>query len=209
MLVCNAAHSKLPENIGNMGTIIRYNLSINDGIRTRKSQGGCYAPTFHINGFVTDTQIYNNTIIIPKKALPEMDRRIVHLDDGTGTGKPVNTLFFNNIFYVEDEADWDLGGDSGVSTVFLNNLYFGTQNNRPDDARAIIADPKFMELVLSAGERGAVPPEGFSRDELFQKLRLQADSPGLGAGMRISRNGGQDLTGRPVGEDKCSVGAIE
>lgn len=208
MLVCNAAHSYMPENIGNLGTIIRYNLSLNDGIRGKpESRGNYYAPTFHINGLVTDSQIYNNTIIIPQKAKKEMDRQIVAFDDGGGTGKPVNTYFCNNIFYVEETGTYNLG--PGINTVFRNNLYYGNQTNRPDDNRAIIADPKFMKLVLAAGQRGALSDKGFQTDSLIRNFRLQKDSPCSGNGMVISGHGAQDITGRPLQEESCSVGAFE
>ncbi|MDQ2732720.1 MAG: right-handed parallel beta-helix repeat-containing protein, partial [Armatimonadota bacterium] len=50
MLICNDGSSKPPWNAGNTGTVIRYNISQNDGLHT-----------FNISGPCRDTLIYNNT----------------------------------------------------------------------------------------------------------------------------------------------------
>ncbi|MBN1796853.1 MAG: right-handed parallel beta-helix repeat-containing protein [Sedimentisphaerales bacterium] len=206
-LICTDGKKKMPENIGNIGTIVRYNLSINDGIRN-DPRWGYHSPTFHINGPCKDTQIYNNTFIIPKKANDKMDRTIVSMGDWEGGGWSENTVFQNNIFYVEDTADNELGGSIG--TVFLNNLYYGTFDSLPDGKKAITADPKFKELMLSVGERGALSTDkGFSKDPYILNFRLQKDSPCIGKGIMIPDNGGQDLLGRPLDKDSCCIGAME
>jgi len=55
---------------------------------------------------------------------------------------------------LEEVADYQLG--RSINMVFLNNLYYGTQKNRPAGEKAILADPKFMELVMSVDHRGAL-----------------------------------------------------
>ena len=207
LLVCNLKKEKPEENIGNIGTVVRYNLSINDAIRGEKSDRPAYTSTIHFSGAATETQIYNNTIIIPKKAKKEMDRTLLDMGDWGGQGWAKNTYFTNNIFYVEEEADYNLG--ETVNTVFKNNVYYGTHNNRPADDNAITVDPKFVELVKSVGPRGAMSYKGFQDDPFLQKFRLQEDSPCIGKGVLIPDNGGKDLLGKPLGKEKCSVGAVE
>jgi len=81
MLVCDNGGEQMPDNIGNIGTIIRYNLSVNDGDHT-----------FHISGPVTNTHIYNNTIYIGPNAA---DQLVV--SDSWG-GLQNGTVFTNNVF---------------------------------------------------------------------------------------------------------------
>jgi hypothetical protein len=207
LLICDFGKKKMPENIGTTGTIVRYNLSINDGIRSKPTPGGYFSPTIRFNGPCKDTQIYNNTIIVPKKASAKMDRNILDMGDWEGSGWPENTFFRNNIFYVEDTADYKPG--KGINTVFENNLYYGARNNRPADEKAILADPKFAKLVMSVGPRGALSNKGFSDDPFIRQFRLRKDSPCIGKGMMIEDNGGQDILGRPLVKKSCTVGAIE
>ncbi|UPG88088.1 right-handed parallel beta-helix repeat-containing protein [Luteibacter aegosomaticola] len=60
-LVCNDGRSG--GDIGNTGTIVRYNVSINDALRKTDSA------SLRISGPVNGSQIYNNIIIIPDKPL--------------------------------------------------------------------------------------------------------------------------------------------
>ncbi|SEV93184.1 right-handed parallel beta-helix repeat-containing protein [Luteibacter sp. 329MFSha] len=58
-LVCNDGRDA--GGIGNVGTIVRFNVSINDGLRSSGSAA------LRISGPVTGARIYNNIIIIPEK----------------------------------------------------------------------------------------------------------------------------------------------
>lgn len=207
LLICNNSEVKMPASVGNTGTIIRYNLSVNDGVRRHPTRKGKFSPTFTITGFCKDTQIYNNTIIIAKVPEETGQRRILEVGDW-GKAWPDNTVFQNNIFYVDGQADYKFGGDTG--TVFLNNLYYGTQDNRPADDKAVTAEPQFEVMVTAVPERGMLSVgKGFGDDPYILNFRLQKDSPCLGKGNVIPDNGGHDLIGRPIGKETCSVGAME
>jgi hypothetical protein len=207
LLICNDSAVKTPTSVGNTGTIIRYNLSVNDGLRQQPTREGIFSPTFHISGFCKDTKIYNNTIIIPKKPAEAIDCHLLRMDNW-GNAWPENTIFQNNIFYVEGETNYKFGGDTG--TVFLNNFYFGIHNYQPADAKAIMTDPKFAEIVLPVPQRDASSVrEGFKNDSYLFNFRLQKDSPCSGKGILVPDNGGHDLLGRPISKDTCAVGAIE
>ena len=129
MLICNDGDLHMPKNIGNSGTIVRYNISVNDGLHT-----------FNITGPCANTQIYNNVIVVGKSS----NQPIVN---GGNWGKawPNNTRFQNNIFYVEGNgaADFKLGGMTNV--VFDRNAYWGQLTNRPQDAHAINANPELVK----------------------------------------------------------------
>lgn len=197
LLICNNGGSKMPYNVGNIGTVVRYNISVNDGLRpTPTRQKGMFSPTFHISGPCRDTQIYNNLIHIPKKPNREIDRTLLKMDNWGGPW-PENTAFWNNIFYTEEQTSYDDGEASG--TVFDSNLYFGTHENRPKDRRAILADPRFVGAEAVAPGR-----EGLKR------FRLSSDSPCVGKGRRVPDAGDQDFTGQSLPTNRApSIGAFE
>ena len=209
MLICNAPYRKMPQNIGTIGSVVRYNLSVNDGIRGEERSGGDFAPIFHVQGPCKDTQVYNNTIIVPKRAKPDMDRTLIRMNHWDAQEWPEDTVFRNNVFYAEDEVTYTFGGDQG--TVFLSNLYYGKHINRPFDERAIDADPGFVDLALKVtGERPRfVPKGGFAHDGFVLRFRPRPGSPLIGAGVLVPDRGEHDLVGNPLGEGGGTVGAIE
>ncbi len=104
LLVCNKGSSyKQDNNIGTIKTIIRNNVSINDGIRPYPTFKGVFSPTFHLTDPIEDTHIYDNLIIIPKKQ-SGVDNTLLEMDNWGGPW-PKNTLFENNEFYFEDDTN--------------------------------------------------------------------------------------------------------
>lgn len=91
-------HGWLAHNAWNKGSVVRHNLSINDGSRTTGGKDHYFSPVFSLTGETTqDSRIHGNLIIIPKKADPRMDTDLIHF--GTWGGKaPVNTLIRENVF---------------------------------------------------------------------------------------------------------------
>ncbi len=197
LLICNAGHVKMPANIGNIGTVVRYNISVNDGLRPQPTpRKGMFSPTFHISGPCRDTQIYNNLIHIAKKPASNIDRTILQMDNWGGPW-PENTAFWNNIFYAEEPTSYDDGEATG--TVFDSNLYFHTHQNRPQDRRAIMEAPRFVGLEPLT--RGA---------EKLKQFRLSPESPCIGRGKVVPGSGGVDFFGRPLPMDRApSIGPIE
>jgi hypothetical protein len=196
LLVCNnGSNVHTDRNIGTTNTIIRYNVSVNDGIRPYETERrSWFAPSIHISGPVEDTKIYNNVFIIPEKPLEKNDRTIVEMDNWGGPW-PENTFFANNIFYVEEKADFFFDGDKG--TQFTNNCFYGNFENMPDDPAAIFEDPQFVDVSA----RG----DGF---EVLKNFMLQKTSPCKDAGIKIENSGGQDLFGNPL-EGKTNIGVHE
>lgn len=182
LLICNNGGAGKETGINN-GTVVRYNLSVNDGIRTRPTRQGMFSPTFHITGPCKDTQVYNNVIIVPKKPGEKIDRTLIKMENWGGPW-PEDTYFANNIFYVEDEATYDWG--RSIRHTFTNNCFYGTHHNRPPDPQAVLADPKFAgEIYRGAG---------------FEKLRaflLSPDSPCINAGTVVDQSV-VDFRGNPL-----------
>lgn len=194
LLVCNDGNS-LGENynIGTENTIIRYNVSINDGIRPYPTKReGWFSPTMHITGPVENTQIYNNVFVIPEKPAKEIDRTIVEMDNWGGPW-PKNTLFANNIFYVS-EADFSF--DSDVGTAFTNNCFFGEFENLPNDSAAIFEDPQFENVTGGTGFK------------TLKSFMLKKSSPLIGQGLYIDNNGGKDIIGNAL-KNQPTIGAFE
>lgn len=140
LLICNNGFTfKSRGNIGTKNTIIRHNISIDDGIRPYPTkQKGDFSPIFHITGPTENTYIHNNIIIHSKATL---DNTIVTMDNW-GNLWPVNTLFENNIFYSEVSSKFTFGED--IETKFNSNNYYGTIENLPKDLNAIFSKPNFI-----------------------------------------------------------------
>lgn len=196
LLVCNNGENiNTSSNIGTNNTIVRYNISINDGIRPYKTERrSWFAPTLHITGPVENTQIYNNVFVVPEKPTKTIDRTLVEMDNWGGPW-PENTWFANNIFYVNEKADFYFEGDNG--TQFTNNCFYGEFENMPDDPAAIFEDPQFVNVAA----RG----DGF---EVLKNFMLKKSSPLIEKGISIQENGGKDLFGDQLGE-KITIGVSE
>jgi len=179
MLICDNGNQKMPVNAGNSGTVVRYNISQNDGART-----------FHISGPCRDIQIYNNDFYV-----------------GAGTDIPLvlcgnwggdwsdNIRFANNIFYVDGRVRYEFGGSR--NNIFENNVFYGNHVNPPFDPRRLTGNPML-----------ANPGSGATGLESLQGYRLMSGSPCIGAGIVVWDNGGRDFWGNPVpSEGKCDIGA--
>jgi hypothetical protein len=175
ILICAPGHSY------NEDTIIRYNISQNDGLNS--------ARVFHISG-AKNTKIYNNTIYVgPKQNLP-----LLLCNDWDG-GSARDTFFYNNIFYVDGRVTYDLG--KSQNTVFENNAFWGAHHNRPADAHASTNQP-----ALAKPGSGAA---GFDSLEGYQFRDAAACLPGR----LVPENGGRDFFGTPVpaNQPPCIGGA--
>ncbi|MDX1284439.1 MAG: right-handed parallel beta-helix repeat-containing protein [Draconibacterium sp.] len=196
LLICNnGGNIGSTRNIGTSNTIIRYNISVNDGIRPYETERrSWFAPTMHISGPVENTQIYNNVFIIPEKPTKNIDRTIIEMDNWGGPW-PKNTLFANNIFYVNEIADFTF--KKAENTKFVNNCYYGKFENLPTDLDAIIDNPEF-ENVWARGS-------GF---EILKNFMLKKNSPLIAKGIFVEQNGGKDILGNKI-KNPPTIGAVE
>jgi len=179
MLVC--APPKESWNIGTIGTIVRYNISENDGWGSQEPDDNHYPATIRIIGACEDTYVYGNTIYLGST----LDIPLLDLGYSWGGAWSSGNYFYNNIFYVDGQASYTFG--SSTNNVFSNNVYYGTYNNQPTDPNELTADP--MLVNPNSGGDGLDTLDGY---------KLQAGSPCIGAGMFIADSGRRDFWGYPV-----------
>ncbi|WP_230399467.1 carboxypeptidase regulatory-like domain-containing protein [Novisyntrophococcus fermenticellae] len=174
------------------GTVVRYNISENDGSMNGKRT------IFEIGGGggVDHSYIYNNTIYTSE------DHKVYSVVRGEPwDGKPKGTHFFNNIFCINSEtAKFGFAGDPrdiGKEEVvtYSNNLYCGTlfenggPKDRPEDAYAVFGDAKFV----NPGEAG----DGYANAVAY---KIQEGSAAIGKGRVINQDElGQKLETVKVG----------
>jgi hypothetical protein len=116
LLICNEGNSLGgPWNKGTKGTIVRHNISINDGIRPYQTKRkDWFSPVVHMAGPIAQTQFSDNIILVTAKADPKIDQTYICMDHW-GEGWPENTELFNNIFYSErDSMVFDFSHDIGT-----------------------------------------------------------------------------------------------
>ena len=182
LLICNEGSQRPEDSAGNVGTIVRYNISQNDHHRGIK-----------LSGPVKNTLIYNNTIYVGKG---EDVAVVLHTD---WTGWAADTYFYNNIFYVEGTARIGYGvkGNEdgsyvsapgpGKSTnnVYDYNVYYGVAP--ADDRHAVTSNP----LLVSPGHAtvGRETVSGYA---------LRKGSPGIASGKLIENSGVRDFFGVTV-----------
>lgn len=160
-------YTKNNEVLNTDNVVIRYNIAER-----------CKDGSFSIAGDkLSNTYWYNNTSY---SASPNDD----HI-----TGVPYNGIvgnnhyFSNNIFYGGD-FDFDKFGNANIE--FSNNCYFNTTQDRPNDPKAILSDPKLVNV--GSGTDG---------------YHIFSDSPCIDAGATVSA-GNVDFWGNlaPVGNSR-------
>ena len=152
----------------NDGSIVRYNISQNDGARI-----------FQVGGKVTNAAIYNNVIFVGKGD-PLM---VWHNADGMW---PDGIRYYNNIFVNLGEGGFDFG--ESTNNEFDSNVFSGRHHaSEPEDPHKLTDDPRFV--APGTGKLGLETVGGY---------RLQADSPCLDSGKVIPDHGGRDFWGNPV-----------
>ncbi|GEO05159.1 hypothetical protein AAE02nite_28230 [Adhaeribacter aerolatus] len=169
LLVCNDGSSPASNNAGNVGSIIRYNVSINDGHRTQGQHAG-FSPVIHVAGPTRNTRIYNNLIYVTQRRAG-MDSTLINLD--TWHGYADSTLFANNIFYVEGGVKYLYGQSS--RNFFRNNLYYGRHHQQPADSAGMTAAPGFKIVRLKKAD-------GLAALKTFQ---VEVGSPVVGKGLPL------------------------
>jgi hypothetical protein len=190
LLVCNDGNARMPASIGNRGTKVRYNVSVNDGLRIKGKHTG-FSPVIHFAGPVSDTKIYNNVLYIPER-VQGTDSTIIQFDNWGGFAD--STLFANNIFYVKDVGDYVFS--KSTNYWFSNNLYYGKQHNLPQDKYALFSDPKFVTQ----------PTIGIPGLTSLIRFKLKPSSEARGKGRIFMAKENKDLFGSKVSGSANNIG---
>jgi len=178
--------------------LIRYNISQNDAHKA----GGKEGAAFRIDGLVSNTLIYNNTIYTST----DFTNVIYHCAWGGGTSGtlPNTTSYYNNIFYL-NKAKAGFTVNSSKGNTFSHNTYFYsgklTGTHPTTDATALTTDP----LFVNPGKAGL----GISTVDGY---KLQSGSPCINSGLLLPNHSFVDFWGNPVpgspGLPPC-IGAFE
>jgi hypothetical protein len=164
-LICSPGNSYCED------TIIRYNVSQNDGINS--------ARVFQFGGGVKNTLVHNNTIYIgPRQSLP------LFSFNEWARGNAENTRVINNIFYVDGQVTYRW--DKSRNNVFSNNVYYGNHIGRPNDAKGSTNRPPLLKPGGAAFGLASV-----------KAYQLQSCPPWL-KGSGIPAAGGRDFFGHPL-----------
>jgi hypothetical protein len=162
ILICDDGASSRDVSVHNDGTVVRYNLSQDDAVRT-----------FHLPGPVTKTRVERNTISVR----PGMTVNVVQMSDWHGW--PKNTTFSDNVFRIEGTGlygyesgrhpdgtfDTKPGMGPARDTLFEGNAYLGNHKNPPEDKKArqsaegagVSGSP--LEVLDTPALRSATPEE--------------------------------------------------
>ena len=162
ILICNSGEggNASGDNIGNIGSIIRYNLSINDAIRQRKTRVGTFSPTIHIAGPCKNTLIEHNILHVGEKPSNKVDRKVVTSDSWGGYAD--STTFKNNLFYVQQPSAFNL--TQSTNNHFIGNYYIGEFSNKPLDAQGHNL-PLDNNSIIKNDKEGSVIWASMFRDE--------------------------------------------
>lgn len=179
MLICTQGLSDY--NIGCEGTVVRYNISENDGATS--------GHVFHIAGPCRDTAIYNNTIYTGSHLRVNL---LEHLDwDGWAD----LTRFHNNVVHADGKVTLLLG--RSTRNIFEGNAWYGAVENRPEDPRAVLDPPR-----LRAPGQGGTITDTRTLGFLDAYMAIPG-SPLIDRGLDLRRLlgvdvGARDVRGRPI-----------
>ena len=169
----------------NTDVTIRYNISQNELL-------GAYKYGFPTEKGLKDVKVYNNT-----HYFGEGKGNQIFVDAGK-VRIPIETVFSNNIFYFEDEAEWGFEPDN--SCIFENNLFFNVFSK---GANALVSDPLFVNPGSGGTNIDMRDPQRLSG------YKLKENSPCIGAGISIKNNGGSDFWGNSLYYGSPDIGAHE
>jgi len=127
-LVCNDGRDS--QGIGNTGTIVRYNVSINDALRKTGSA------SLRISGPVDGSQIYNNIIIIPEK--PDAGSQVTVFKATSWKGVPSDTAIHDNIVVAPRSPSVDMNLAT-QTRMMENHVYAEGERGASVDHRQMLA----------------------------------------------------------------------
>ena len=174
------------------GTVVRYNVSINDGTRDYvKGNGQTLSSTIDVVGRVGGCHFYNNTIIKTRSAATHADNTAVTFDSYTNIEGSL--VFTNNIFYnttgtanpFVKVGTGEFIDDRGL--ILRNNCICGYREGTipgtgDHNVGTILSDPKFVRLV----EEFTADNDLIDKEQILAGLQLAAGSPCIGAGAGIA-----------------------
>lgn len=167
MLICTPGKRNPAQNVGNIGTIVRHNISRNDRARI-----------FHLSA-AEKTVVEDNAIYVG----PDLDIQMLIVTNWDGWAD--GALFRHNTFYVQGTVRYghDVGHtEAGTyqiapgwgparGIVFEGNRYIGRHIDRPEDAAGVTeVSSAAPQLEWNGPQFDPAQPDGF---DAFLKLHRQ------------------------------------
>lgn len=143
LLVCNDGSSQSSFNAGNNGSIVRFNISVNDAIRTRRTRSGIFSPSIHVAGPVKNTRIEKNIIQVNAKPSNEVDRSLITFTSWGGQAD--STFIMNNLFYSEELSK--INFSSSTNNTLDGNYCLGNIENIQDDINPKLGSPMYSTII--------------------------------------------------------------
>ncbi|MFI8912230.1 right-handed parallel beta-helix repeat-containing protein [Streptomyces sp. NPDC053513] len=164
LLICPYSGAKT------LGTVVRYNLSVDDGARLVQN---CWGP-------ILDTRIYNNTFV-NRKVRPG---HLVQDDAGSPATTRHELSIRNNVFVNEGASGGYAFKNPTPGLSFSHNLFHGIAMTRPNPG-GVDADPLLLpDLRLAAGSpalsAGTPVADNGGRD-WFGNAVSATEAPNIGA----------------------------
>lgn len=108
---------------GNTDTQIRYNISINDGLRNYKTENRYFSPVIHLTGLTRNTNIEKNIFYFYPKPGAQIDRTVLHFtnhDHTFGAGD----IFRNNFIFTSEPTIF-AKEERSANNQYSGNLFIG------------------------------------------------------------------------------------
>jgi len=164
ILVCDNADAHGAFSIGNVGTVVRYNISIGDGMRPVLERGKWFSPIIQVSGAAEHTLIDHNIAHSNVKTVPEADRTMVTSEKWGGYAN--DTRFSYNLLYSAEPSRFDMQESTG--NVFFHNWYLGEYENLPEDVEGRLGSRFYMDEVVGKDPTGFAPlADLMTRREMF------------------------------------------
>jgi len=165
MLICTPVQRNPRDNLGNTGTVIRYNISRNDRSRT-----------FHLSG-ADNTTVTHNAIYVG----PDLDVQLLLFSNWNGWS--TGAVFRENSFFVQGTARYghevkravdgtftiEPGWGGAKDIIFDGNIYAGKHVDRPEDKGLSRTAPAQAKLDWNAPRFDPSQPDNY--DTFLKKHR--------------------------------------
>lgn len=148
VLVCDSGERGF--SVGNKNSIVRYNISIGDGIRPNETRAGMFSPGIHVAGPVKNTLIERNIVHLNAKPSATIDRSMIVSDSWNGYAD--STFFKKNIFYTAETSQFAM--TESTNNHFNDNWYLGNYRKLPSDGTLKTSNVLYQQKVLDVDKDG-------------------------------------------------------
>lgn len=170
VLICDDGEAD-SYSLGNQNSIVRYNISIGDGIRPKTTRTGkMFSPNIHIAGPVIHTNINHNILHSSKKPKPEMDRTMILADSWGGYAN--TTTIAHNIFYTAEPSKFDM--QHSTHNFFSVNWYLGEYGKLPQDVSPRYSSNYYQQHIVDKDPSGYMGLQRLMNERIIYGVKAHA-----------------------------------